>query len=599
MKTVNVNKLLKKIETIYVPLAEFEYLYDPNIKNEGQIDPNALSAGGFPSFILGSIMDHIYNKRVLHPASCYIGNDTKNYLEKSLIETFGKRINSNHFGDLILRSLNKYITDDIDFNFVKKLIIDLKDAYSLAVSSKIDPSLENPSSFLTKVFQNEQTISFLGESYWVAHRMNLVADFYKIKNSGRGIGPFSNNLLRDVDQFLTHFTEASGFFDSKIIDFSQPFNSYSVYWSSYLSYFIKYKLNERFPELQTNVWLDVHANTGVVSLKPSQTYVSIFSKKKAEVFYQLVRSLKLKKIADKVKKADKKYPTITKGKQCFRLTFNAKQELDLVGIKLVEDTLTDNIHQEAYLLNFFPKSKLKIDNYFHQEVVLSSLLNAKAALFEIYRDESKKHHLQIRSPFTLTFNKKLPGPKLVTSKIKTDFVVVKEGGRCSTGGEEVDIVSKKLLKIADLRKYITTVVQDFVPSQIFSINGKPVHSHLRRIAVLTKEKNVFSLGYIFKIAFRKNLNSSSFVTISVYYDNDYNFVIGKFSGSKSTEFYDMKKNGLKLNLNKSQFIDFIKRSCKDWELSIFYLNDYFQRNFKGRVNRLVDEGFVTQLYHLE
>lgn len=591
MKEESLSDLLQKLKSlknIRVPLAEFEYLYDPEGINEGQIDPNALSAGGFPFYLTSGVLSPTYES--LTKPKNLKDSEINLYLAQKLSECFSEKFGLS--GEKLTAALEtatsqfqKILCYKIDKDLVDLLVVELN-------CFDTEVSIEGPTGeILAKIFENEFTLSFLNSAFWIRHRLNVIDTAYTSKP----------NEMQEIDAFVDSYLNGMGLLNPKYETEPSVLSDYKVFWESDLGYLIKYKLEKIYPKLTVNVWIDLHVKTGLFSLSPLKAFTSLLSKSKQSHVYELVRNFTVEE-TDNIyilKNKSENFPEIeyyrNTGKAFCR--FGENSVLELKDTKHTLQTITPEYNQYAYLFDTYPTDKIDFTKKCDQLMYLSSLLNAKSALFKIYELMETEQPFVVRRPYTKTCDESTIGYEHTWNMFTDGKIVIKEGGKCSTGGTEVQILTKTKVGENIYSPYVKTVVQSYVPSYIFKLNGTPVHGHCRKLSVLDAKGAPVHLGFVFKLSYKPNdQNSSAFVTIPMFFDEGGGFVLGQFTGKNDESFTKMASVGLQLNVTEDEFQNLLRKVKDNWLISIYFLNKYFDEDFTGASRNLFIEGCLDDKY---
>lgn len=486
-----------------IPLAEFEYLYDQDHSYEGQIDPNILSAGGFPttfSWMINFLIEHIL--RLPRPMNC--------------------------------------------------------DAY-------------------------------------IEQRLNGIALFVHYARTGRDIGPFSATLVKRYHHFLEEYVQVM------LPDFvnEAAISDFKVSWEADLGYFCQYYVQLHAPNCQYTVWHDLHAKSGLFARGPLAVLGALWSKKTLAIVYQTLRLGEGIRVGSTflVKRPGKLWPVLQCRGGQLKIDLSKDRRVIALDVFLAEEILTPVFNQYGYLYQLLPQACRGMETLSKRRALLSSLGNAKAALFAIYglAEQARDNYLQ-RPPTRI-----LTGNHIAKNDLQKlsyhSKVVIKEGSHFSAGGQEVKILDLSEQPETIRLPFATTVAQGFVPSLLFSIEGRPLHGHVRVLALLTAAGKRLTAGFVCKLTTSAVGNSSAFVTISLLFDLDGSFVAGQFSGTKPRFFTSLDEARLKPLLSKNEWLAFLNRAEANWDQSLAVLNVAFSSQLSLRVNSLVNQKLIAPWYY--
>lgn len=584
----------KSLDEYPIHLAEFEHLYDKNEALRGHIDPNALSAGGFP-FILRRVLIQLYaDLRNIEPTVDVSDIPYVKEISEILISDF--EIEEKIANELTSNLLNLYrvmLLNNINETDYRQLVRSVR-----LVATKLDCSktIKDRNKALTKILSTETGLAYLNPKFWIKHRINLIEELYKRSLSGQNIGTFSNEFLKNLIKYIEAYTDAIYLPDQHIINQTKQFNSYDVEWESDLGYAAKRIIEMKCPGVTVNVYCDLHSNTGIVSLIPLNALTAPFGGKKADEIYRLLISGKVKSEGKQLSiiLPHKKYPYIEMktGDNSCSIHFSRDNIANLQGCNRLTDVISESFNQFAYLYEHFPNSELNLQNNSHKKMYLSSVLNAKAALFEIYNHSD----VEISYPSTFIDTDKI-NPVSYAKFLNEGKLVVKEGGWCSTGGSQVDIYVKEDLSGIDDR-YLTNVVQPYVPSYLIKHKGIPLHTHVRKISVISNLGRIVHAGYITKSSHVNRTNSSAFKTIVLVFDEEKRFIFGVFVGRESITFHNLVEADIEISLGKEDFHDFLEEVKTNWCRAMYVLNRYCAGDISTRFNKMVDQGIIDRKYYI-
>ncbi len=590
---------IKELKDINVHLAEFEYLYDPNGVNSGQIDPNVLSAGGFPVAILRVIFDLILQDQL---SSKYIEHaHFERQLEATLKDNFSlTAIEIAELAKNIATKIAAYFCNTWEESKTNLILKELK-SFKKNGLDRVDLNLfKSDKVLLERLFEDKYGLGFLNSQLWLKHKVSLVNKLYEKIESGESVGPFNGAYLKNLASFIENYIDA--------LKLTNPpektkFADYKVEWESDLGYILKYQIEKKYPNYSVDVFCDLFTKSELFSLIPLKSHTLFLSKGKFKLIYDLLHK-NLKIDTDHsltLKSAENQFPYIQFMKNSGKTYCHFSESL-VVEIKdtwNTQTTLTENYNQYAYLYDSYPKSKIDINKASDRKMFLSSFLNAKASIFKIYEEMEENYGLKVERPKTLLTNQKDIKITQVQDLIMNNKLVIKEGGYCSTGGSEVEVIDIDSQQASINTPYITTVIQTYVPSNIFSLDNMDMHAHIRNVSVLNSKGECVHLGFVSKASFQGKGNSSAYRTIVLAFDNYGNFTHGIYHNPNPEYFYKLEDHNITLNMTDKEFKNLLSKVRNNWLLAMFYTNKYFENDFKDKTNILVNNKVVDKRYHLK
>lgn len=582
---------LKLLDNIDVFLAEFEYLWDPKQKDSGHIDPNILSAGGFP-FILHSILTEIYDDSVLgsiyEPSKLEIGKLKEKIL--NILKDFRSDIGENDLLDIAKDLAKNYLKI-----FCNKLYEEDFIEFRKAVQSWYKEKWSGEWEALVKVTDDVINLSFYNHQIWVNHKMRLIDIMVEISKREEVTINFGDKYLKEVLRFGRYYMSNLNISE---LSSNAEFPDFYVSWEANLGYLLKFMADSSTPNY--TVYNDLHSNSGLFSLVPLEVLTSELSNKKGKALYSLLVHGEKRYVDGKyiIKKSKDDYPRLEHYNQECIFYYSSNTKLTIKGVQSASDILEQNknFNQYAYTYEYFDKERFDVDNRFHRFMYLSSCLNAKSSWYRIYEEMEKKHKKHLAHPQT-----KINPPlnNLVNEDESVQDIIVKEGGWCSTGGQKVFKTKKN--EVAKYLDYdlVCPIVQTFVPSPIFRSADEEIHGHIRKISILNNKGDILHLGYVVKLNNKDNINSSAFKSIALIYDEDGGFIQGQFIGSDMKTFYRLEDGDLRLNMSSDQWKKLLDDVKDSWIRAMYYINDYCLGDFRERFNSMVSEGILDKRYKLE
>lgn len=556
--TNDLQRALKQVRKISVPLAEFEYVYDPQWQFDGEIDPNVLSAGGFPVMVLGRIAAILAaeKKATVPPQELVKRVDaliSQAYV--NLPEAVRLRL-----AQQLQQTVNQ-LPQDTDWlpMWAERVATVCREIENLR------PDLSQPQ-VLNLLSNDVFGFCRVVPEAWAAHRQSLMAEFWQRADEGFSIGPFENRFLRQVQQFLRAFVRVSGLAQAGQTVFSEPVNIFKVTWEAELGYAAAWLLRQQNPQLQVQVQLDLLVNTGLVSLVPLKTIMIGFSKRQKRHVQRVVQ-------ADR---AVDHFDALSG-----ELSLENGERIRLFGVYPVAACVSSVMNADAFTWNYAPTAQLNWHNPCERWLFLANLLNAKAATTSIYHAMEEKLGCDHRQPPT-----EIISNLMANASVWGDgTIVIKEGGHCSAGGQEVRQVKLPKVQVA--------VLQRQVPSLLFQREGRALHGHVRCVAILDAQATVQHLGFVIKLSTKDNANSSAYLSYRLLFDSRGRFLDGSFvSGSEVKAFGSLAEAGLQWLLTPVERRRLFQASYRNWLISMLYLNEFLSQNPAAKVQAFVEHGIV-------
>lgn len=567
---------LKSLKRCEISHAEIEYLWDTKKGKRGAIDPNALSAGGFP-VVFRTVLEHVDVSESIK-SSEYRGmvlqaiKESFPLLEKKLSE---------ELAETNVQALEK-------MGIVDRELIEIYSKQLKIVSPHLNQLYRNEYfSRLKALLSTEYGISWVYPKLWQVYRTKKIEKVIDLEARGKSIGPFSYNSMKEIVDYLDHLLKT-------LLPIPQKrYVMFDVEWESDTSYYIAYKL--QLLGIHAEVFSDLHSNCGIFAEIPLRALLAPYGKSGYREVYKLLVS---QGNSDSSSKREVSY---SNGKSVVKYTHNKGVEIELpnkVNVLIMAKCKAANTFQEhsfkqyAYLWEWFPKDAFHFDVYDQRKMYYSSLFNAKSCFFEVLNFGERKYSILIQKPKTVILSQK----ELSQIDLPTLEITIKDGGWCSTGGKHVHRVkSKDLEKIVKEVKYSGYVIQENTPSVLFTKRGnKNMHGHVRKTSIIDKEGNVVHAGFVFKLVEESRGNSSGFLSYVLYYNESCEFVFAKEVGTETRIFYSLKEAELVPLYNLEKLL---KEVRNEWEKCMYVLNKFVsEEDVPTFVARLVKDGKLSKRY---
>lgn len=564
---------LKMLPECFVSHAEMEYLYDPTGKNSGVIDPNALSAGGFP-FVFRIVLEQIKLENHLTESELARLRDSVRVafprLAKSeqllLIEIMANTLREMGVsGNLILFSSA----------VIRKASI-LNTRYTKDYFKR-----------LKALFASMYGVTWILPQLWKDYRLKKVKQFIAIAEAGKSVKFFNKQVVKQIYEYMEAFVAVLG-------EIKGPtYMTYDVEWESDMSYYIAAKLEAR--KIATTVLIDLHANSALYSEVPLQAICAPYgSSVYKEVYQVLVNPEESKRNGNSVfiKRGE---VTIEVSYKAKKLIIGSQKEIDLNGFVVTTvESVTNEFKQYAYLWEHFDRAFFQRSNDSHRKMYLSNLLNAKSAFFTILEAQESAFGERIAHPLTM-FVVKRKGDFALTAM--SEKVAVKEGGWCSTGGKQVDVLDKhEVTEFVSKCMYEGIVVQSYVPSILFTHYGTPMHGHIRKASIVKRGGEVVDAGYVLKLIEQEKGNSSGYRSHMLYFDESGKFTFGKEIGGNSALYTRLEQVGLLPNVDFAKLFVEVK---SEWSKAMYGVNKFVsEHDMYDFARELAESGKLSKRYIL-
>lgn len=566
-------QLIRNLPRLSVPLAEYEFVYDPQGKQSGEIDPNALSAGGFPTIVLGGALKYIAKQRKQL--------DPKPELEKAAQQVLAQ------FEE------ESFQLDGLTIKLAQTAgRIGLSAAELLAQKNKLKAAASEISQGHLSLRQ--ALILLVGSPFglarvkaanWDRYQLQLVADLFKQLENQQPVGPFKVKTLAKIKEFIEIFVETSGL--NQPVEPGQPRVICKVPWEASLGYAAAYVLKSRYPQDEAQVWMDLFADTGFYSRLPLETLTLGWSKRQQAAVQKLLQQGVNKKDSEQVIRYQpgKQLPVLSyqNSSQETVVAIKPDEELALTGIKRPEDllALTSVFNMEAYFWDHYSLAKVDLNDPCERWLYLSNLLNAKVSTFYIYESLESVLGWQHRHPSTTVL-----ATSLQQFSDGSQPVVLKEAGHCSTGGKEVNLV--------ELPATNTTMLQQQVDSHLFAVNKEPLHGHVRCITITNSYGKVVNVGFVVKLSDGSKFNSSAYQSYRLFFDSRGRFVYGsQITGNQDKIFEDLATVGLQPLLSWPDWQRLLKQVRQNWLVSTLYLNIFLSNQVERKLAPLFTSGLLS------
>lgn len=565
-----IEEKIKGLPHLPVYLAEYEYLHDVPAKS-GHIDPNALSAGGLPVGILSKIRNEILDNKLL---------------QKKLNEP-------NSLSDEeILREIKKHDENTLLYNDIVKTFKDL------FINLITDEELKLISRYLSNnkiTNKNELNLNSLFKNdseLYKHHQINIIKTLIKATENGDSIKNYSNKFLNRLLESLNAIKS-----NISISKKDEAIHDFYVGWEATLGHCLATLFLMDDNKNDYNVWYDLHSDTNLFTTVPLNILLSDLSKSKyAKIYKLLIHGAYIQngdELIVKLENSKEEFPYMKHCKSTLEIFYNKNDKIVLESVYSGTHLSTKQFNQYAYLYEHFNKDIFDLKNESHKQMYLSSLLNAKGAFYQMLKSDVEKV-VPITYPETCInfdrnwFNK-------FEDSIK---IIIKEGGWCSTGGKGVILKTKK--EIIDNPKiyenYIVPVFQEYLESKLFKIEDTEIHGHIRQLSYINADKKIVHLGYFLKLSFSRNINSSAYKSIILTFDDSGEFLKGIMTGNTERYFDSLEEMGIEHCLNKEEWLNVLSNAKMSWLVTTYYINKYLNGDLKKSLNKLVEEGVVSDKY---
>lgn len=582
--TTDLQRAIQQVRHIRVPLAEFEYLYDPEWKHDGEIDPNVLSAGGFPVVVLRRILDTLAQQR----------QSNKHTFSSEVLEEMARDLRGS-FPSLSRKESQRIIlqgatylsrlrlSENVGHQLLRKWVNNLGETVETIHVAR--PDLK-PEEILGELTQTQLGICRVVPEFWLIWRKSLFAEFWTKTQAGESIDNFSNTFLRDVQKFLTYYLDATQLIrDAKNLSQGETINIFKVEWEADLGYALAWIIEQEAPQVTVNVNLDLFVNTGFVSTIPVAAYEIALSKRQKSALKRLLQSAQYGEDQEQCSLVSRDSYSRAflnwNPQKGAGLWFENNVSLMLPGVIPVRERLLGVCNPDAFCWNYARTKKVHFAVPSESYLLLANIMNAKAATLAIYEEMEKR----------LECGHQHPPSKIITDfemfgdrqLLKSDNLVIKEGGRCSAGGNDVELVQTRQYKVA--------VLQRPVASKLFCFEQKNLHGHVRCLSVLNSRGKVHHLGFVIKLSTKASENSSAYLSFRLLFDSKGNFMYGSQVVSQDVIYFtDLRLYGLQWILDKKEQKKLFEASFRNWLVSMLYLNEFWSDHPQERIEQLNKKG---------
>ncbi|WKZ23753.1 MAG: hypothetical protein QY312_03235 [Candidatus Dojkabacteria bacterium] len=564
-----------QLSDYFVSHAEIEYLYDGEGENSGAIDPNALSAGGGP-FIFRMILRFVDTSRA-------VASEIPNRLQQTLKQVLPS------MGNQAIQELNSQIVSHLErmginslesFEYLEKKIIEkMPDILELYNNTALIQRLNG-------LFETEYGIVWFAPKLWREYKLRQIELFLKAVRQGKQIGPFAADFNKNMKAYLDTLCQT-------LEPIPPEYVTFDVEWETDFSYYVAYKKSQEGVIIR--VLMDLHSNSGLFAEIPLQAILAPYGKKR----YNDVYGLLLESDAGVQERNGFRY---TNHKCKIIIEEGGRKELCFssgIMIKLADSVTTTreaiqgDFKQYAYLWEWFDKSKFDYSRDSHRKMYLSSFLNAKSGFFEIFKYAQEKYGISLKYPKTNVFGKK----SIPNMDGYSEFVNIKDGGWCSTGGKHVHLVKKEHLK-RDVEKlhYPGYLVQIHIPSLLFiHEDGTKYHGHARKVSIVNRSGDIVHLGFFLRMVEESKGNSSGYRAYRMVFNDEGNFIVSYRTGGEPQTYLSLEETKLKPLV--SDLKAFLIEVKQEWHKQIYALNKFVaEEDVPAFVAQLVKDGKLSKRY---
>lgn len=557
--------LIRNLPRLSVSLAEYEYLYDPASINSGEIDPNVLSAGGFPAVLLKEVLRRV-DIQLQQEAQQYVLSDLEFLPEFLKLEKLLDLETNNQF----LRTAVLLKDNDESWQeYQRRLEKDLLPDLSAVIKEIAAFSHLKEVEIRAKLLGSVAGWARVNPIWWHHYQLKLVEAFFQAAQSNQDIGPFKSKALQQMVEFVEIFTQESGLLQS--VESGQPRVICKVPWESSLGYAAAYVVQRKHPTEETQVWMDIHANTGFYSLIPQDSRTIGWSR----------RQIREEKPENIVNTKDGKHKIKTSKGELLPL-FTVKSASQVIAQAKVYNV-------EAYFWDHHPLSTVDLDDPCQRWLYLANILNAKLITLSIYQRLELELGWKHRRPQTQLLKRIDLGLK--NTFLSKQSLVFKEAGQCSTGGHGVELIN--------LPDHQTSVLQQRVDSYLFARlddsleNPQPLHGHVRNISIVSSYGKMVNVGFVVKLSDGDKFNSSAYRSYQLAFNYQGRFIFGThIAGNKILHFDQLAEGGLQPLLSWKQWQDLLKQARLNWMVSTLYLNIFWANNPEQKLKPLFDQELI-------
>ncbi len=598
-----IEKKLKDLKVINISKAGFEYLYDENPENRGHIDPNPIQTGAYPISVLNSIFlhlrEHIINENQNTQLDEKLLNEVQTILEKSYTVDSSKQL-----AEYIVKNFYQVLSFKVTEQDQKLLTEALKNLKDI-VEDYIDTAyFKNDDDLLKTAFKAEHSFGLVSLHFWKSHHHNLIHYLYKLVESGKDLAIFNNKFLKNVLRYYDFYLDSQIYCGGYIKNEKTSFHLYKVPWEKPDAYIAQYNLSIKYPNIESNVYMDLDSKTNLYSLLPFASLFSLLSPTKKDKIFKLIRFFEKsedeKSILLTFKDHKKEFPYIRYDKTSKEghVYFNNGIKFKVKHLVPPEDNLAKYYSTCSSLFEAFPKKHLDITYPQHKFIYLINLINAKSLYFSIYKKMEAKYKLGIQYPRTLITQKTKIKFQDIPDYITDNKVVVKIGNKASKSGTDV-IVFDSTKNEHFVNPFKSAVIQKYIPSQIFKYKEQKLHGHIRKLSILNSKGDVHHLGYAIKLAIKNQSNSSGFISFWLIYNEEKIFQYGCMSGRKPVYFTSLADMHLEPTLSGNTLNKLLDDVKQNWLVGIYYLNKFFEEDFKEKINQYTKDRIIDLRYRLK
>jgi len=570
----SIEKKLRSLQECFISHAEIEYLWDPQGNDTGFIDPNALSAGGFP-FVFRTILDQIAVD------DTHLSISAKSAVKEAIKAAFPSLAEKE-----ILELLAVIINSLQQIGATEDRVVD-EFCIKLRIKGPLLTSLYTKDYFsrLRILFASEYGIVWCYNQLWKRYKLLKVTKFKEIVVKRQGISFFPKEVVMRVYEYMEAFLSTLG----RVA--SPTYTTYDVEWESDMSYYIAESLEKQ--GIAVTVLSDLHANTGLFSEIPLKALVAPYGNTQYRDIYSMLLNPVESSFSQSRVYFKGNSTTLIATPEKKHILINGKLGIDLrENVFLTHETASENFKQYAYLWEHFDKSQYNVANESHKKMYLSSLLNAKSAFFELLQQQEQQEGFLIARPKSIVFSR---DTQPTSFDGFAQWVTIKEGSWCSTGGKHVHRKPcDELQSFLSNVDYQGIVVQNYVPSILFYQQGQPLHGHVRKASMIKRNGEVVHAGFIIKLIAIEKGNSSGYKSHMLYFDESGNFVFGKDIGDKSVHYTNLSQANLEPAVDFSRVFLHAKQ---EWLKAMYALNKFIStQRLDDFTTQLVKDGKISERY---
>jgi hypothetical protein len=438
---------------------------------------------------------------------------------------------------------------------------------------------------LKALFSTVHGISWVLPVLWKEYRQRKVRQFIKIAEEGKSIKFFNRTVVRQVYNYMESFVAVLGNVKSL------HYTTYDVEWESDMSYYIAVRFEAR--GIDTKVLIDLHSNTALFAEVPLPAICAPYGSNVHKEVYQALISPE-----NNVRKSGSVF--LKKGEVTIEVNGKAKTLTVGEGKKVpledfvvtANESYSTDFKQYAYLWEHFDQAFFQYTNESHRKMYLSNLLNAKNAFFSIIEAGEREIGERVAHPKTILVSRR---EKALDLGDFSERVVVKEGGWCSTGGKQVEVVSKgEIEKVVRDCNYEGITLQNYTASIFFTLNGTPMHGHIRNASIIKRNGEIVDAGFVLKLIEQEKCNSSGYRSHMLYFDESGKFVFGQGIGGGTEPYTRLEQVGLIPTVNLQEIFREVRT---EWEKAMYGVNKFVcENNMLDFARELAESGKLSKRY---